>query len=50
VRSYPGEELAAQGLVAAWLANNGMAPELQPTPRTQLDFSALSWYIVAQLS
>ena len=35
VRSYPGEERAAQQLVAAWLAEHGMAPELQPTPNQQ---------------
>jgi hypothetical protein len=35
VRSYPGEELAAQQLIAAWLAGNGMDPELQPTPNRQ---------------
>jgi acetylornithine deacetylase/succinyl-diaminopimelate desuccinylase-like protein len=35
VRSYPGEELAAQQLVAAWLAANGLIPELQPTPNQQ---------------
>jgi acetylornithine deacetylase/succinyl-diaminopimelate desuccinylase-like protein len=35
VRSYPGEELAAQQLVAAWLANNGLVPELQPTANGQ---------------
>jgi acetylornithine deacetylase/succinyl-diaminopimelate desuccinylase-like protein len=35
VRSYPGEELAAQQLVAAWLAGNGLAPELQPTANLQ---------------
>jgi acetylornithine deacetylase/succinyl-diaminopimelate desuccinylase-like protein len=35
VRSYPGEELAAQQLVAAWLAGNGLVPELQPTTNQQ---------------
>jgi succinyl-diaminopimelate desuccinylase len=41
VRSYPGEELAAQQLVAAWLADNGMAPELQPTANGQPNVIAL---------
>lgn len=31
-RSYPGEELAAQEVVAAWLRREGLDPELQPTP------------------
>jgi acetylornithine deacetylase/succinyl-diaminopimelate desuccinylase-like protein len=35
IRSYPGEELAAQQLVAAWLADNRLAPELQPTANQQ---------------
>src|SRR3712207_9326675 len=35
VRSYPGEELAAQQEVAAWLAGNGLEPELQPTANQQ---------------
>jgi acetylornithine deacetylase/succinyl-diaminopimelate desuccinylase-like protein len=35
VRSYPGEERAAQQLVAAWLADNGLIPELQPTANQQ---------------
>jgi acetylornithine deacetylase/succinyl-diaminopimelate desuccinylase-like protein len=35
VRSYPGEEGAAQQVVAGWLAANGLAPELQPTPNGQ---------------
>jgi acetylornithine deacetylase/succinyl-diaminopimelate desuccinylase-like protein len=35
VRSYPGEELAAQQAVAAWLAGNGLAPELQATANQQ---------------
>jgi succinyl-diaminopimelate desuccinylase len=35
VRSYPGEEAAAQRLVAAWLADNGLVPELQPTANQQ---------------
>ena len=30
-RSYPGEEGAVQRAVAAWLADNGLQPELQPT-------------------
>ena len=32
VRSYPGEELAAQQLVAAWLADNHMAPSCNRHP------------------
>jgi hypothetical protein len=40
VRSYPGEELAAQQRVAAWLADNGLAPELQPTPNQQPNWRA----------
>jgi acetylornithine deacetylase/succinyl-diaminopimelate desuccinylase-like protein len=35
IRSYPGEELAAQQAVAAWLAANGLDPELQPTANQQ---------------
>jgi acetylornithine deacetylase/succinyl-diaminopimelate desuccinylase-like protein len=35
VRSYPGEEAAAQQEVAAWLADSGLTPELQPTPNGQ---------------
>jgi acetylornithine deacetylase/succinyl-diaminopimelate desuccinylase-like protein len=35
IRSYPGEELAAQQAVAAWLAGNGLSPELQPTANQQ---------------
>src|SRR5215510_13820697 len=35
VRSYPGEESAVQQLVAAWLADNGFVPELQPTVNQQ---------------
>lgn len=35
VRSYPGEEAAAQQVVAEWLAANGLTPELQPTDNGQ---------------
>jgi len=35
VRSYPGEEGAAQQVVADWLNANGLTPELQPTPNGQ---------------
>lgn len=35
VRSYPGEEAAAQQVVAAWLADAGLTPELQPTANGQ---------------
>lgn len=35
VRSYPGEEAAAQQVVAGWLAAEGLAPELQPTANGQ---------------
>ena len=35
IRSYPGEELAAQQLVAAWLTDNDLVPELQPTVNQQ---------------
>lgn len=34
-RSYPGEERAAQELVSAWLADNGLVPELQPATNGQ---------------
>lgn len=34
-RSYPGEERAAQAIVAAWLSTNGLAPELPPTANGQ---------------
>ncbi len=34
-RSYPGEELAVQQAVAAWLTEHGLAPELQPTANQQ---------------
>lgn len=35
VRSYPGEEAAAQRVVADWLAAAGLRPELQPTANGQ---------------
>jgi acetylornithine deacetylase/succinyl-diaminopimelate desuccinylase-like protein len=35
VRSYPGEELAVQEVVATWLASNGLSPQLQPTANQQ---------------
>jgi acetylornithine deacetylase/succinyl-diaminopimelate desuccinylase-like protein len=35
LRSYPGEEAAAQQAVADWLAASGLAPELQPTDNGQ---------------
>jgi acetylornithine deacetylase/succinyl-diaminopimelate desuccinylase-like protein len=35
VRSYPGEEAAAQQVVAGWLAAHGLTPELQPTDNGQ---------------
>jgi succinyl-diaminopimelate desuccinylase len=31
IRSYPGEEGAVQRAVAAWLTENGLEPEMQPT-------------------
>ncbi|MDQ6907387.1 MAG: M20 family metallopeptidase [Chloroflexota bacterium] len=31
IRSYPGEEGAVQRAIAAWLAENGMEPEMQTT-------------------
>lgn len=34
-RSYPGEERAAQELVAAWLTAHGLSPALQPTANGQ---------------
>lgn len=34
-RSYPGEEAAAQQLVAAWLADNRLVPEFQSTANDQ---------------
>ncbi len=35
VRSYPGEEQAAQEVVANWLHDNGLTPEFQPTVNQQ---------------
>ncbi|MBX0331600.1 M20/M25/M40 family metallo-hydrolase [Oscillochloris sp. ZM17-4] len=35
IRSYPGEERAAQLAVAEWLTASGLTPELQPTPNQQ---------------
>jgi acetylornithine deacetylase/succinyl-diaminopimelate desuccinylase-like protein len=35
IRSYPGEERAAQEAVAQWLLANGLAPEFQPTVNQQ---------------
>jgi acetylornithine deacetylase/succinyl-diaminopimelate desuccinylase-like protein len=35
IRSYPGEEGAAQQSVAAWLMANGLSPQLQPTANGQ---------------
>jgi acetylornithine deacetylase/succinyl-diaminopimelate desuccinylase-like protein len=35
IRSYPGEERRAQEAVAHWLAANGLAPQMQPTPNDQ---------------
>lgn len=31
IRSYPGEEGAVQRAIAAWLTENSLAPEMQPT-------------------
>ena len=35
IRSYPGEELAVQQAIAAWLRANSLTPEFQPTANGQ---------------